>query len=52
LGKKCTPEEAREYVNEILRLGNKRILARQYTEVLLKKADRFLNKKSFKKAKQ
>ena len=52
LGSKCTIEEARNYVKLIKQLGKKRLLARQYTEVLLKKANRFIDKRSYAKEKQ
>jgi hypothetical protein len=52
LGQKCTLEEARNYVKLIKQLGKKHLLARQYTDVLLKKANRFLDKKSYNKEKQ
>jgi hypothetical protein len=51
LGQKCTLEEARNYVVLIKQLGKKHLLARQYTDVLLKKANRFLDKKSYNKEK-
>jgi hypothetical protein len=51
LGMKCTPDEARNYKKLVKQLGKTRLLSRQYTEVLLKKADRFVDKKSIRKEK-
>jgi hypothetical protein len=49
---KCTPDEARNYKKLVKQLGKTRLLSRQYTEVLLKKADRFVDKKSVRKEKE
>ena len=50
--KKCSKsKKARNYKKLVKQLGKTRLLSRQYTEVLLKKADRFVDKKSIRKEK-